>query len=90
MFLDDFNFDEYGIKKQGDDLLKNNLINQAILKYLESLAIFKDDTTTPAKEKRSQINYNIALCYLKLSNNNESLYYAERAILANKSNTEAQ
>ena len=76
--------------EKGDDLLRNNLYNQAILKYLESLAIFKDDTTTPAKEKRSLINSNIALCYLKLRNNNESLYYAERAVLEDRSNTKAQ
>ena len=76
--------------EKGDDLLRNNLYNQAILKYLESLTLFKDDTTNPAKKKRSLIMSNIALCYLKLDNNNESLQYAERALLTDISNTKAQ
>ena len=68
----------------------NKLIPNAILKYLESLALFKDETTTPAKEIRSSINSKIALCFTKLSNYTESLYYAERAMISNRSNTKAQ
>jgi len=51
--------------KKGDDYFRNNLITKAILKYLESFALFKDDKSTPANKKRSQINSNIALCYLE-------------------------
>ena len=32
----------------------------------------------------------IAFCYFKLKNNNESLQYAERALLTDMSNTKAQ
>ena len=33
---------------------------------------------------------NIACCYLNMKNNNESLQYAERALLTDVSNTKAQ
>lgn len=50
------------IKKKGDDYFRINIFNEAIFKYLESLALFKDDLTTHANTLRSGINKNIALC----------------------------
>lgn len=77
-------------KNKGSYLFRNKFITKAIMKYLECLALFKDDKSLHAIEKQSLINSNIALCYLKLSNYTESLYYAEKALLLDGSNIKSQ
>lgn len=50
------------IIKRGDNYCSNMIFNQAIIKYIECIALFKDDSTTHANKIRSKLSSNIAMC----------------------------
>mmetsp|Transcript_63186 Transcript_63186/g.53546 ORF Transcript_63186/g.53546 Transcript_63186/m.53546 type:complete len:106 (+) Transcript_63186:565-882(+) len=74
------------IMVQGNVLLKLKIYHKAILKYFESMSLFKDEKSFNARYLRSKILFNIGLCYNKQEDYFLSLKYCRRSLALDSRN----